>query len=161
MKQRDRWYLSEGLPVWKYQNEDWQEKTSFYVWGVIVTTLVLGLLLFSCQYQPARADQVKQIGTASWYSVESCRREGTSGIMANGKRLNDDEYTAAMWGVPFGTRFIVTNIRNGRSVCVVISDRGPAKRLVKQGRIIDLSKAAFAAIADLRQGLIQVEVSHV
>jgi rare lipoprotein A (peptidoglycan hydrolase) len=33
--------------------------------------------------------------------------------------------------------------------------------LKKQGRIIDLSKAAFAKIADLKKGLIRVEIEKV
>jgi len=38
----------------------------------------------------------------------------------------------------FGSRVTVTNARNGRSVSVRITDRGPFVR----GRIIDLSRAA-------------------
>jgi rare lipoprotein A len=51
-------------------------------------------------------------------------------------------YTAAHKTLPFGTRVRVTNSRNGRSVVVVINDRGPFIR----GRIIDLSPAAARAI---------------
>jgi rare lipoprotein A len=97
--------------------------------------------------------------TASYYTVASCKREGTSGIMANGKRLQDEGvYTAAMWNVPFGTRVLVRNLANGKEVIVTITDRGPAKRLVKKGRIIDLNKAAFLSLAPLRKGIIEVEI---
>lgn len=99
--------------------------------------------------------------TASWYSIESCKKEGTSGIMANGKRLDDERYTAASWDYPFGTIVKVTNLENQRSVLVEISDRGPAKRLYKEGRVIDLSKGAFRQIADLRTGIINVQIAKV
>jgi rare lipoprotein A len=53
-----------------------------------------------------------------------------------------------------GTRVVVTHA--DRSVVVEITDRGPAKRLVKEGRKIDLSRAAFAKLADPDLGLIEV-----
>lgn len=49
----------------------------------------------------------------------------------------------------------VTNLSNGKSVTVVINDRGAFK---KYGRDIDLSKKAFSSIADLRTGVIKVKV---
>lgn len=99
--------------------------------------------------------------TASWYSMESCLREGTSGIMANGRKLDDRRYTAASWDYAFGTRLKVTNLQNGRSVVVEVCDRGPNKKLYSQGRVIDLSKGAFAAIADLRLGVIPIKIERV
>ena len=96
--------------------------------------------------------------TASWYSVESCKREGTSGICANGEVLDDEAYTCAVWDKKFGTKLKVTNLENGLSVIVKVTDRGPAKRLVRQGRTIDLSRAAFRAIANLKSGIIQIKV---
>ena len=62
-----------------------------------------------------------------------------------------------MWDIPFGTKFKVTNLDNGRSTVVAILDRGPARRL---NRIIDLGKDAFMDIADLSQGVIPVEVTR-
>ncbi len=98
--------------------------------------------------------------TASWYSVESCKREGTSGIMANGKELNDEAFTCASWDYSLGIYLQITNEANGKSVICVVSDRGPAKALYKRGRTIDLSKAAFRAIADLKQGIIEVQIEE-
>lgn len=99
--------------------------------------------------------------TASYYTVESCLREGTSGIMANGKRLDDARYTAASWDYPFGTRLRVTNTRNGKSVVVSVEDRGPAKRLYRKGRVIDLSKAAFERIGALSAGIVPVKIERI
>ena len=61
---------------------------------------------------------------------------------ANGERMNPGAMTAAHRTLPFGTRVNVTNQRNGKSVVVRISDRGPFVR----GRIIDLTPAGARAI---------------
>ena len=95
-------------------------------------------------------------GTASYYTEASCKKEGTSGIMANGRRLDDEAFTAASWDYPFGTRLRITSGR--RTVDVEVTDRGPARRLYSQGRIIDLSQKAFAALASIEKGVIQVSV---
>lgn len=121
----------------------------------ILMMIILALALIL----PAEAKEIVLIGRASWYSYESCRKEGSNGrITASGKRFNENDYTVAIWNFAFGTKLKVTNLSNGLSVEVVVTDRGPAKRLVRQGRIIDLSKAAFAKIADLKVGIITVKV---
>ncbi len=61
---------------------------------------------------------------------------------ASGETMNPNALTAAHRTLPFGSVVIVTNLRNGRSVSVRITDRGPFKR----GRCIDLSPAAARAI---------------
>lgn len=76
--------------------------------------------------------------------------------MANGKLFNPDKLTAASWFYPLGTHLVVTH--SGRSVVVEITDRGPAKRLVNEGRKIDLSRAAFCRLADPQRGLITVSI---
>jgi rare lipoprotein A len=50
--------------------------------------------------------------------------------------------TAAHKSLPFGTKVKVTNKRNGRSIIVTITDRGPFIR----GRVIDLTMAGANAI---------------
>ncbi|MEE6258337.1 septal ring lytic transglycosylase RlpA family protein [Plantactinospora sonchi] len=69
-------------------------------------------------------------------------------VTANGEAFNPDALTAAHKTLPFNTRVRVTNPANGKSVVVRINDRGP----YVDGRCIDLSRAAFAAIAPLGQG---------
>jgi rare lipoprotein A (peptidoglycan hydrolase) len=118
-------------------------------WGSKVAAVV-AMVLLVCNM--AFAD------TASWYSVESCRKEGTSGIMANGRKLNDEKFTVASWDYKFGTKLKITNTKNGRSVVCEVTDRGPAKKLYRQGRIVDLSKAAFMEIASLKSGIVPVNV---
>jgi rare lipoprotein A len=86
---------------------------------------------------------------ASWYGED---HRGL--LMANGKPFNPDKFTAASWFYRLGTRVVVTHA--GRSVVVEITDRGPAKHLVRDGRKIDLSHAAFARLANPDRGLIDV-----
>jgi len=63
-------------------------------------------------------------------------------MTASGARFNPSAMTAAHRSLPFGTRVLVTNQRNGQSVVVTINDRGP----FVGGRVIDLSRAAAQAI---------------
>jgi len=56
--------------------------------------------------------------------------------------------------LPFGAMVRVTNLANGKSVVVKVNDRGAFKR----GRIIDLSKSAFSAISNIRDGIIKVKI---
>jgi rare lipoprotein A len=95
---------------------------------------------------------------ASYYTVKSCLAESGQATMANGKALNDNEYTFASWDYRFGQRVKITNLRNNRSIVAVCTDHGPARRLYRKGRKIDLSKKSFEALAPLTQGIIQVEV---
>jgi rare lipoprotein A len=94
-------------------------------------------------------------GDASWYSEFS---PGVKPTTANMEIFNHDKMTCASWDFPFGTILEVTNQRNGRKVLVRVNDRGPAKRLYKGGRIIDLAMAAFCQIEDLDKGLASVRI---
>lgn len=60
--------------------------------------------------------------------------------------------TAAHRTLPFGTRLRVTDPASGRSVIVVINDRGPFGR----GRILDLSTEAAKALRMTTRGVILV-----
>jgi rare lipoprotein A len=101
------------------------------------------------------AEPVIQFGQASWYSEQS---PGVLKYTASNEVFDDSDLTAAMWDVPFNQRVRVTNLENGKSVIVRVNDRGPHRRFVAQGRLIDLTKQAFATIASLDQGLIDIEL---
>lgn len=88
---------------------------------------------------------------ASWYGEEHRGR-----LMANGRPFNPDKLTAASWFYQLGTKVAVSH--EGRTVVVEITDRGPAPYLVRQGRKIDLSHAAFIRLASPSRGLIAVTV---
>jgi rare lipoprotein A len=121
---------------------------------------LLALLLGGCatqpstptRHRPALPSSTPTKGWASWYGAELAGRP-----MANGRPFDPGKLTCASWFYPFGTRLKVT--AGSRSVVVTVTDRGPAPKLVRQGRIIDLSRAAFSRLAPLRQGLVQVRIT--
>lgn len=82
-------------------------------------------------------------GRASWYGPKFHGRR-----TSNGERFDMNGLTAAHRTLPFGTRVRVRNAQNGREVIVRINDRGPQVR----DRIIDVSKAAAAALDLVRAG---------
>jgi len=120
----------------------------------IFALCLIGLFLFQTK---ASAKTVK----ASWYDSKSeCWRNPEQHCpMANGESIYKAERQgklfAAMWGVPFGKKVEVKNVKTGKKVIVEIKDRGPGKSL---GGGIDLCRKAFAQIEDLRQGVIVVEI---
>jgi rare lipoprotein A len=61
---------------------------------------------------------------------------------ASGEPFDPDGFTAAHRTLPFGTKLLVVNPRNGKSVTVRVNDRGP---FVK-GVTLDLSRGAAKAI---------------
>jgi rare lipoprotein A len=101
----------------------------------------------------AKSFKLSFVGTASWYGK---RHQGRK--MANGKRFDSHKLTAASWYFPLGTTIRVVNVRNGESVVVTITDRGPNLRL---HRLIDLSEAAAERLDYVGQGLTSVFLSPV
>lgn len=78
--------------------------------------------------------------------------------MADGQPFDPDRLTAASWFYPLGTKVRVTTAGSTNSVEVIITDRGPSRKHVQKGRIIDLSKAAFERLSSLNRGLVNVTV---
>jgi rare lipoprotein A len=86
---------------------------------------------------------------ASWYGPGfHGHKDATGGI------YHQEDLTAASVAFPLGSRVMVTNLENGRSVEVTITDRGP---FVK-GRKIDLSHKAARMIGMLDQGTARVRI---
>ena len=68
---------------------------------------------------------------------------------------NRDELTAAYSNVPVGTRVRVTNVTNGRTVVVRVTNRGPT---VNRARLINVSYRAAAELGFARAGTARVSV---
>lgn len=105
-------------------------------------------LLGAAVILPLDLAEAFQVGHASWYALHS--------RTASGEMMNPSELTAAHRSLPFGTKVLVENLNNGRTVVVRINDRGP----FTGGRIIDLSKAAAASIGMINSGVAKVRVTH-
>ena len=85
----------------------------------------------------------KRKSKVSWYGEKYRGR-----LMANGNPFNPDALTVAHRVLPFGTK---VRFQHGPNVVVAtVTDRGP---FIK-GREFDLSKATFAALAQVEAGLI-------
>ena len=90
-----------------------------------------------------------QIGIASYYGKKFHKKR-----TANGEIFNMYKVSAAHKSYPLGTKVRVTNLENGKSIKLVINDRGP---FVK-GRIIDLSYKAARKLDCVNQGTTKVRI---
>lgn len=97
------------------------------------------------------ADYTK-VGVASWYST---RHNGTT--TASGVKFSNHGMTAASKVLPLGTKVKVTNLQNGKSTNVTVTDRGP----FVSGRIIDLSPAAATKLDYRTTGTAEVQVQAI
>ena len=93
------------------------------------------------------ADKTRQFsGVAAYYD------KNYRGRTAAGEQYDPRKLTAAHRTLPFGTRLKVTDRKSGRSVEVVVNDRGPFTR----GRVLDLSLAAAKALHMVDRGVARV-----
>src|SRR5213595_1274079 len=114
--------------------------------AIVCSTLLVAAMITASAHVPPTA------GSASWYG-EAHRGK----LMANGKKFDPNKLTAASWFYPLGSKVKVMHWAPGRpprSVLVTITDRGPARELVRDGRIIDLAHAAFQRLGNPNVGLI-------
>jgi rare lipoprotein A len=90
-----------------------------------------------------------ETGQASWYGQPHHGRSTASGEIFDMYAL-----TAAHRTLPFGTRLLVTNLQNDRTVEVRVNDRGPWV----SGRILDVSYAAARALDAVAAGVFPVRL---
>jgi resuscitation-promoting factor RpfB len=126
----------QGVPgllrrVYEVRTENGREVGRTLLWKTVVREPRTHIVVQGTKPRPYNA----QTGVATWYERD--------GMVAAHKTL------------PFGTNVTVTNLANGRQVTVVINDRGP----YAAGRIIDLSDDAFAVLAPLSRGTINVRIT--
>ena len=116
--------------------------TGFNLFKLItLTSLTIPFLLASMNTQAA---------TASFYG-ERFHLKRT----ASGEIFDMNKMTCASNTHKLGTKLRVTNKETGKSVVVKVNDTGGFS---KYGRTLDLSKAAFSKIADIKHGLVKVDI---
>jgi rare lipoprotein A len=76
---------------------------------------------------------------------------------ASGDTYRNDALTGAHRTLEFGTKVRVTNLDNGKSVEVLINDRGPTAK----GVIIDVSYSAAQALDMLDAGIVNARIEVV
>jgi rare lipoprotein A (peptidoglycan hydrolase) len=124
---------SQAVLVSQIEGNDWQEDSFYEVLG---EGTHLRSYFKSLDFKVMGVEKENSLkGTASWYS-------------------SSVKYGAAINDYPLGTRLRVTNLANGKSITVEVVSHG----LIAPDRIIDLTSSAFAQLAPLSVGLIQVEI---
>jgi rare lipoprotein A len=112
------------------------------IWILVSSGLLTALTITS---SGALAQDSKSFtGLASVYSKDY------SGPTADGEDYDPHKFTCAHPTLPFGTRLRVSH--GGRSVTVVVNDRGP----FVNGRVLELSRAAGKALHILDAGVVVV-----
>lgn len=99
--------------------------------------------------KPHEGGAVYEEGKASWYGAPFHGRQAS-----NGETYDMYKLTAAHRTLPFNTMVRVTNMTNGKSTTVRITDRGP----FVDNRIIDLSYAAAKQIESIGPGVVTVQL---
>jgi rare lipoprotein A len=101
-------------------------------------------------YKPSLEEEpTARVGIASWYGPDFHGK-----LTASGEPYDMYELTCAHKTFPLGTRLRVTNLENGKSVLVTVTDRGP---FVGE-REIDLSYAAAKKLDIIGPGTARVKI---
>jgi rare lipoprotein A len=114
--------------------------------------LCVGLNLFA---QNSTDTETVIHGTASFYSK---RLDGTK--TSTGEVFRNKKLTGASNHFKLNTWVRVTNLSNNKSVIVRINDRMHT-RMVKKGRVIDVSRSAAKTLGMLRAGIVKVKIEIV
>lgn len=108
-----------------------------------IITLLISILFFTSPITSNAA-------TASYYGKQFHLKRTASGEIFDMHKM-----TTASNSHKMGTILEVTNLANSKKVRVRVNDRGGFS---KYGRTLDLSRGAFAKIADLDKGLCKVNI---
>lgn len=77
-------------------------------------------------------------------------------VMRSGQVYDANKLTCASNTHKMGTKLKVTNVDNGKSVIVKVTDTGSFRKVS-----IDLSKKAFSKIAELDKGVINIKIKKI
>jgi rare lipoprotein A len=112
--------------------------------------------------KPIVAPAEATTGLATYCTVESCKKEGNSGVYtANGEKFDEKALTCAMRRRDWGSKFKVTNLENGKEIIVRLNDYGPGKKPTARGVVIDLTPEGFRQLGAGRKGEIKVKVEPI
>ena len=122
-------------------------KTHMKAFRLIVVTL---LSVMPGAIQVASAASAQE-GEASYYADSF-----NGSVTASGELYDKNALSAAHRSLPLGTKVKVTYLKTGKSVIVMINDRGPYAK----NRIIDISGAAAKKIGliDAGHGRVRLEI---
>jgi rare lipoprotein A len=101
-----------------------------------------------CMFSPI-AKAAPETGLAAVYSTRLAGHR-----TASGKRYRPSALTMAHRTLAFGTKVKITNKKNGKSVLVTVTDRGPRQA----GRVADISSAAARVLGIGAHRMSEVEI---
>lgn len=105
--------------------------------------------IYGVWYYPKLETDYDETGIASWYGPGFHGRR-----TANGALFDENKVSAAHKTLQIPSIVRVTNLENGRSIKVLVNDRGP----YAHGRVIDLSRRAAQLLDIERKGTARVRV---
>jgi rare lipoprotein A len=122
---------------------------------ILITALSLCIygcnarMLFSSNNEATPALST-ELGIASWYNIKTNRGTHT----ASGRPLSNDAHTAAHKNWPMGSQIRVTNLNNGLSEILTVTDRGPYTK----GRVIDVTSGSAKRLGFYENGIARTKV---
>lgn len=153
-----------------------KRKQNAYAWGALICfSLLAGSVIWGVGQKTNEALELPNLKTCS-LDVVLCEFEGLGSPQVNFEALGAIEGVASYYDYTLASgwsskghyvaasrdferySFVrVTNLENGKSVDVKITDYGPDESIYPE-RIIDLSSTAFSQIASLWAGVVEVRV---
>ena len=131
--------LATACSLWTY--------LPFLMLRFLSSLLLLGTIAPSAQAASFQCGQASHYGIGDGYHGQRT---------ASGQRFDAYGMTAAHPSLPMGSRVLVKNRDNGKTVLVTINDRGP----YAGGRVPDLSYGSFSRIASPSQGVANICMSR-
>lgn len=120
------------------------KRKKVFVYHRLMNIRVLAIIVFVVIfYLKALGQEEYFYGIISYYGEEFAGRKTASGVV-----FDPNKYTCASRTLPFGTILEVMNTKNGKSVVVMVNDRGP----FVEGRILDISKKSAQELDMIRDG---------
>jgi hypothetical protein len=135
----EKTYNDKTIVFWDNNQQDWREMPSFYSYKN-QTVRAKSAFHFG-KYKVINKPGIF-IGKASWF---------------RDSLISKTRWAAASNDYPLGTKARIINLENNKSVEVKLLSTGP----FVAGRIIDLTRSAFAEIANPGQGVIKVRVEAI
>lgn len=110
----------------------------------------------SKKYQTIKdIEYYKQDGLASWYG-----KKHNGKLTASGEYFDSNKLTCAHRTLPLGSAVKVTSAETGKSIILLVTDRGPFPKKNNHNRVIDVSEGAAKALGFKSHGLIKVRVEY-
>ena len=121
------------------------------MWFFILLSAVCLFTFSSVSADDKNNNAVQKKGVATYYASKFVGRH-----TSNGEIYRHEKLTAAHRTLPFGTEVTVFNPKNGKSVTVIVNDRGPFNKRFE----IDLSQSAAREIGIYGKGIAPVQISY-